>query len=649
MKTKLLLIASFFFFKTICGQITTPVIKANFGVDGDLSANFFNGLANFVNDDWFRQTKFGLGQSMIDTTGAATIVSNYITNPASRMNSFSRLMRPAYYSVLQNQLVLDAIFHRDYHGDDSTVFASGSNKNGMSPSAWSCPTSQGIPDKNEILDAFTHIRRNGPAVTDSLWMFGGISIENTNGNRYFDFELYQTDIVYNRNTNSFSGYGPNAGHTSWIFDASGHVLQAGDIIFSAEYSSSSLTLIEARIWINKSSLSLTPTSFDWGGKFDGASASATFGYASIVPKTSGNFYTGLQSPSTTWAGPFSLVRQDNSVVTDYTPGQFMEFSVNLTKLGIDPGSYGNNPCGTPFRRVLIKSRSSTSFTSELKDFIAPFSMFNYPKVEAFTALRYFCEIFPLTPLSVFNPNPNFVYIWHTTNGNIVGTNIGSTIMVDKPGTYYVTQQLNALCPAVSTDSITMFFDSACKVLDVDVFNFTVSKNGSIAHLQWQASNNQDAAYFEMEYSVNGTDFLPAGTVTATNQTGMADYELNFPLNMIAANKIYFRIKITGKDGRSKYSNITVVQNKSSMGYQAAIFPNPTRGELWLSVTGSTQETAPVYIWNASGKLISTGQVNITPGEHVISLPGLQGAADGVYLVKIQLRDEAVTQKVIKLH
>lgn len=649
MKTKLLLITTFCFFKTICGQITTPVIKANFGVDGDLSANFFNEVVNFGNDDWFRQTKFGLGQFMIDTTGAADIVSNYITNPDSRMNSFSRLMKPAFYSVLQNQLVLDAIFHRDYHGDDSTVFASGSNKNGMNPGSWSCPSSQGIPDKNEILDAFTHIRRSGPNVADSMWMFGGISIENTNGNRYFDFELYQTNIVYNRSTGTFSGYGPNAGHTAWLFDASGNVLQAGDIIFSAEYSSSSLTLIEARIWIDKNALSLTPASFNWGGKFDGANASATYGYASIVPKTAGSFYTGLQSPSTTWAGPFSLVRQDNSVVTDYTPGQFMEFSVNLSKLGIDPGSYSNNPCGTPFRRVLIKSRSSTSFTSELKDFVAPFSMFNYPKVDAYTPLRYFCEIFPLTPLSVFNANPNFVYIWHTTNGNIVGSNIGSTIMVDKPGTYYVTQQLNSLCPVVSTDSITMFFDSACKVLDVNILNFAVSKNGTIAHLQWQASNNEDAAGFEIEYSINGNDFLPAGIVAASKQADMEAYEFTYPMDKFSVNKVYFRIKVTGKDGRSKYSNITVVQTRNSTGYQAAVFPNPTHGELWLSVTGLIDETAPVYIWNASGKLISTGQVNITPGEHVISLPGLTGAANGVYLVKIQLRNEAVTQKVLKLH
>ena len=63
-------------------------------------------------------------------------------------------------------------------------------------------------------------------------MFGGISLDNTTGNRYFDFEMYQTDIYYDRPSAKFYGYGPDAGHTSWQFDAAGNILQPGDIIFN---------------------------------------------------------------------------------------------------------------------------------------------------------------------------------------------------------------------------------------------------------------------------------------------------------------------------------------------------------------------------------------------------------------------------------
>src|SRR5687767_13729403 len=191
-------------------QITTPVIRANFGVDADLRSNFFNGFLQSGNDDWFWLPGTpGSGNFMIDTTGAAALIASYGTSTADpdRRLPFFRGMRFPQFAVVNNRLVLDAVMIRDYHGDDSTVFASGSNKNGDSPADWSCPVSQGIPDKNDILDMGMHVRRAGPNGTDSLWMFGVLSLDNTTGNRYFDFEMYQTDITYNRPTLSFTGYG----------------------------------------------------------------------------------------------------------------------------------------------------------------------------------------------------------------------------------------------------------------------------------------------------------------------------------------------------------------------------------------------------------------------------------------------------------
>jgi hypothetical protein len=84
----------------------------------------------------------------------------------------------------------------------------------------------------------------------------------------------------------------------------------------------------------------------------------------------------------------------------------------------------HNPCGTPFRRVLIKTRASSSFTAELKDFIAPFRMFDFPVVDANSFITYFCGVFPPTTLTVQNPFSASVYTWSTSNGHIVGSNVG---------------------------------------------------------------------------------------------------------------------------------------------------------------------------------------------------------------------------------
>lgn len=71
-------------------QITTPIIKANFGVDADLRSNYFNGLVQSGNDDWFwLPGSIGTGQFVVDTTGVATLLANYSSNPNSRKLPFT--------------------------------------------------------------------------------------------------------------------------------------------------------------------------------------------------------------------------------------------------------------------------------------------------------------------------------------------------------------------------------------------------------------------------------------------------------------------------------------------------------------------------------------------------------------------------------
>ena len=88
MKQFLLSLMGVVFFSVICSaQITTPIIKAGFGVDADLRANYFNGFVQTGNDDWFNNGTAGTGIFVIDTTGAAAIVAGYLSdaNPMARI------------------------------------------------------------------------------------------------------------------------------------------------------------------------------------------------------------------------------------------------------------------------------------------------------------------------------------------------------------------------------------------------------------------------------------------------------------------------------------------------------------------------------------------------------------------------------------
>jgi Secretion system C-terminal sorting domain len=630
----------------LSAQITGPVTRANFGVEAELRANYFNGTVTSVGDDWFNNGTAGTGQYIIDTTGAAAIVARYTSQPASRMWPFSRLMRQAPYSVVNNRLLIDAIFQRDFHGDDSTVFAAGSNKNGDSPANWSTPVSQGIPDKNDILDAMIHARRAGPNITDSLWMFGGISIENTTGNRYFDFELYQTDFYYDRPALAFRNYGPDAGHTAWLFNPDGSVQRPGDIIFTAEYSSSSLTLLEARIWINKSSMLMTPMFFNWGGLFDGASAAAVYGYASILPKTAGAFYTGLQCGSGVWPGPFSLIRTDNSLVTSYIARQYMEFSVNLTKLGLDPAYISTNGCGTPFRRAMIKTRASTSFTAELKDFVAPFRMFDFPYPNAVAQMPIFCGEMGVSDISVVNPSPTSTYNWTTTNGNIISPTTGPVITVDTTGTYIVTQYLHTQCPAYAYDTVTIMFDSLCIVLDKNLTSFSGVMNNRNTALHWSVLQNEQIGAFAVEYSTDNANFNLVENVNPSEDYGNENYSLNHNTASLYAPVIYYRLRVTGSNGKVIYSNVIALRTGYDIKPGLLIYPNPSREQIWASIVSANAGDAEYSITDMSSKLISRRKVVLYTGNNTISLSELENSQPGVYFIKLVLDGKQYVQKII---
>ncbi len=627
-------------------QIITPVIKAGFGVEGDLAANYFNYASQPGSDDWYSNGQSGTGVFLIDTTGAAQLIANYVANATARQVSFSRAMNYPVFSRINNKLLMDAVFIRDYHGTDSTVFANGASKNGDSPANWSTPAAQSVPDKNEILDMMVHVRRDGVSSSDSLWLFGGLSIENTTGDRYFDFEMYQTNLFYDKTTQKFYGYGPDAGHTSWVFNASGNVVTPGDIIFSAEYGNSNLTAIEARIWINKASMSLNPEGFNWSGIFDGATNSSQYGYAAILPKSSGTFYTGIENNASTWAGPFNLIRGDNSLVTNYIPSQFMEFSVNLTKLGLDPiTSLGGKLCDLPFKRILVKSRSSTSFTSALKDFVAPFEFFAAPKASIIADQSVVCGLTGISHIQVTNPISTSTYTWSTTNGHIAGSNSGSSITVDSAGTYVVTQQLQPGCATYAADTIVIFKNSNCFVLDKNLLEFKGNLLYKQVKLNWSIVGSALINNFEIEKSTDGTKFTFSGLNVLSSAIGPSNFYNASDLSVeTISGRLFYRLKILYDDGNIAYSKIIAfsLDNKPSI----TITLNPVKNAIILKINSSEENKLKISIYGITGQLMKNEQINIPKGNSTFELNDFLGWHRGMYIVKALIGKILFTSKII---
>ena len=634
-------------------QITTPIIKAAFGVDADLRANYFNGFIQSGNDDWFNNGTAGTGNFILDTTGAAALIAGYLSDVSpwpKRSASFFRTMNRPQFSVVNNRLWLDALFVRDYHGNDTTVFASGSSKNGMSPFDWSCPVSQSIPDKNDILDMFLHIRRAGPTITDSLWMFGALSLDNVTGNRYFDFEMYQTDIYYDRVSRQWYGYGPDMGHTSWQFDAAGNVTRPGDVIFTAVYQSSALTNIEARIWVNQNSLSIIPAQFNWSGQYDGANMGSAYGYASILPKTAGAFYTGLGCGNNTWAGVFQVVLQNNALAVNYVKDQFMEFSVNLTKLGLDPvTTFGSDICGTPFNRLVVKTRASSSFTAELKDFVAPTDLFLAPRAIAAAEAPILCTSITTSIVSVINPHPTSVYTWTTPNGHIAGPATGDSILVDSAGTYIVSQRLLAGCSVYATDTVLVTRIADCMLLpgNFRLVSASLNKSETITDIYWTVVNNGLVKNFVVEKSKDGIRFEEAGVVFANSENASeVAYHFKDDIFGTLTKFIYYRIRLLNFDGNIKISRVLKVLISLLEKDELTIIPNPVHDRFQIKLFSTVADLAEVIIFDMQGRVVMKWKTQINKGENKLIVSKNENCPPSTYMTVVKVGQKVYYNRVI---
>jgi len=472
-------------------------------------------------------------------------------------------------------------------------------------------------------------------------------LDNITGNRYFDFELYQTDINYDRASQKWYGYGPDAGHTSWQFDAAGNVIRPGDIVFSAEYQSSSLTNIEARIWVDRAALSITPASFAWSGMFDGASSGAQYGYASILPSTSGAFYIGLQSGNSEWAGPFNLILADNSMVTTYTAKQFMEFAVNLTKLGLDPvTTFGTDVCGTPFNRLVVKTRASASFTSELKDFVAPIDLFLAPRVNILADVPILCATRSVSNLFVQNPSSSSAYSWTTTDGHIVGTNLGTNITVDAPGTYIITQRLSSGCNPYAYDTLSIAYDAGCTTLANILTNFKGNLSDGHALLNWTTNINNGIDYYEVERSLDGKTFSTISRVmTQLNGSTAGNYAYSDEVSSFKLPYVFYRLKIKMSSKAIAYSTILRLNLPINKG-EVFMYPNPVNDRVQVALSSDRNQELKVKVYDLGGVLIDSREIIVNKGNNVFSID-TDKWKPGAYIVQLITPNQTIHKKLIK--
>jgi hypothetical protein len=474
------------------GQLTTGS-PGKFGIDGDIR-NDFRMSGTFTSagsHDWIKLNS-GTGLGIIDTTNTGGFKASLA---AGSNITFTKGIALPRYSTVDNTILLDARYGRDQFGynagsnADLTSFTG--SKNGDNPmTSWSTvPAGTSVADKVDIIDCYAHLRRDGVVISGSnpSHLIANIAVSTvaTTGTRYFDAEFFCAPIAYNSGTGLFSNSGPSAtgGHTAWSFNPDGTVNQFGDMSISFSFTSSTADEIYVMVWVSQTTfLTTIPAGFNFvSGEYYGATGG--YGYAKIAPKSGSVIAWGVGNTTNTMTPPWGSNSKGlgnnslNNYSTSYDVGQFGEAAIDLTALGVDPILLaGGNPCNPPFTRVLFKSRSSSSYTSNLQDFAGPYPFLDAPQPpkNILTPGILTCTNSSLT-LQPQTYEPGAYYRWSTSNGTITGNPETSSIIITKPGKYYLYSSAFMGCNE-QVDSVIVGQDNFKPIAAIQQNGYLISDN-----------------------------------------------------------------------------------------------------------------------------------------------------------------------------
>ncbi len=203
-----------------------------------------------------------------------------------------------------------------------------------------------------------------------------------------------------------------------------------------------------------------------------------------------------------------------------------------------------------------------------------------------------------------------------------GAGITPTAWGVDQGVKYVEFQVN------SFSSFGYYAKTTPYVLPITQLSFNGVKSGETkVNLEWKVANETQVHAYEVEYSLDGINFIRTGTVSPLNTPGTLTYRYTAPFYSPAT---FYRLKIVDMDGRYKYSDVLRFNAASQGTGSVKIYPNPVvQGNLTIQLDGY-DKGATARIIDPAGKTIRV--LTLNNGKTRVDVSDL---ARGLYFLQIQ--------------
>lgn len=222
--------------------------------------------------------------------------------------------------------------------------------------------------------------------------------------------------------------------------------------------------------------------------------------------------------------------------------------------------------------------------------------------------------------------------WNGTEWTAASTSTGTPVNSGTGATLNV--QITAL--GVSNFSPFSFGSIGLSPLPVKLVSFTAHSENNNSILNWSTATEKNNDYFEIERSVDGTNFNNVGKVAgAGNSTSILNYQfIDTRVSELSSKQVYYRLKQVDFDGTIDYSNIVLVNfNKVSAVTIQTIQPNPFGDKLSVSYSLPENGVVTISLVDLQGRVLLTSENNANKGFNTANF-NTEGIATGMYFITI---------------
>ncbi|HRH49227.1 MAG TPA: T9SS type A sorting domain-containing protein [Panacibacter sp.] len=174
-----------------------------------------------------------------------------------------------------------------------------------------------------------------------------------------------------------------------------------------------------------------------------------------------------------------------------------------------------------------------------------------------------------------------------------------------------------------------FYNSA---LPISFTDFKVTRKNNTALLQWNTAFELNNKGFSVERSSDAVNFKQISFINASDAaSGAHAYTATDLIPVKGVN--YYRIKQVDFDGHVTYSATQSLSFEGTGTTKLALFPNPAKDKVAITLGGIESSAARYYIVGADGKVVRTGSFDKSLGNSVQTLD-VSNLARGIYMVKL---------------